>query len=196
LRNADQAMLLITQSGTYAKTFLFYFREMTVLNGLIAFCLLCSGSFLGTLRTSKSFKLLTFWLLDLVFGSRGWMKQKGIFFLWKQIIILPPGAPIKLVPLSMSHPIISRSCLLIFLATFSLAAPLPTLRSMAEGPARDPTAANPPAESVTAMASSPTRGTALMAKGEIHELSYFFKKTSITDEEHQPTITMATFLAT
>jgi hypothetical protein len=179
---------------------------MTVLNGLIAFCLLCSGSFLGTLRTSKSFKLLTFWLLDLVSGSRGWMKQKGIFFLWKQIIILPSGAPIKLVPLSMSHPIISRSCLLIFLATFSLAAPLPTLRSMAEGPARDPTAANPPAdedtgsdsraESVTAMASSPTRGTALMAKGEICELSYFFKKTSITDEEHQPTITMATFLAT
>jgi hypothetical protein len=125
-------MLLITQSGTYAKTFLFYFGEMTMLNGLIAFCLLCSGSFLGTLRTSKSFKLLTFWLLNLVFGSRGWMKQKDIFFLWKQIIILPPVAPIKQVPLSMSHPIISRSCLLIFLATFSLAAPLPTMRSMAE----------------------------------------------------------------
>ncbi len=33
--------------------------------------------------------------------------------------------------------------------------------------------------------SSPTRGAALMAKGEIPELSDFFKKTSVTDDEHQ-----------
>jgi hypothetical protein len=35
------------------------------------------------------------------------------------------------------------------------------------------------------MVSSPTRGTALMAKGEIHELCNFFKKTSVTDKECQ-----------
>jgi hypothetical protein len=66
---------------------------------------------------------------------------------------------------------------------------------MAEGTARDPTAANPladedteidsGAESVTATTSSPSHGTALMAKGKIPELSDFLKKTSVTDEEHQ-----------
>jgi hypothetical protein len=35
------------------------------------------------------------------------------------------------------------------------------------------------------MASSPTYGATLMAKGEIPELSDFFKKTSVTDDEHQ-----------
>jgi hypothetical protein len=66
---------------------------------------------------------------------------------------------------------------------------------MAEEPSHDPIVANPPAdedtgndsgaESVTAMASSPTRGTALLSKGEIHELSDFFKNTSVTDGERQ-----------
>jgi hypothetical protein len=107
--------------------------------------------------------------------------------------------PIKPVPLSTSHPIASRSCLLIFPATFNhfqlLVAALPILCSMAKGPSCDPIVANPPigedtrndsrAESVTTMASSPTRGAALMAKGEILELSDFFKKTSMTDGESQ-----------
>jgi hypothetical protein len=35
----------------------FSFRQMTVPNGLIAFCPLCGGSFLGTHRILKSFKL-------------------------------------------------------------------------------------------------------------------------------------------
>jgi hypothetical protein len=66
---------------------------------------------------------------------------------------------------------------------------------MAEGLARDPTPINlsvnddtgsdSGAESITIMTSSPTRGAALMAKGEIPELSNFFKKTSVTDEERQ-----------
>jgi hypothetical protein len=66
---------------------------------------------------------------------------------------------------------------------------------MAEGPSRNPIITNPPADedtgndsgakSIAAMTSSPTRGAALMAKGEIPELSDFFKKTSITDGEHQ-----------
>jgi hypothetical protein len=65
---------------------------------------------------------------------------------------------------------------------------------MAEGPALDPTPVNPSVdddtgsdfgvESIAIMTSSPTRGTTLMAKGEIPELSDFFKKTSVTDEEH------------
>jgi hypothetical protein len=156
---------------------------------------LCNGSFSGMPQTSKSFKLPTFWLLDLTYGSRGLLKQKCIFFLGKRIMILLHVVNIKLVPLSMSCPIISRSYLFIFLTTFSLAAPLRTLRSMAEGPTRDPTAANPSAdedtgsdsvvESVTATASSPTHGAALMAKGEIPELPDFFKKTPVTDEERQ-----------
>jgi hypothetical protein len=120
-------------------------------------------------------------------------------FLGKRIIILLLVMPIKSVPLSTSHPIASRSCLLIFPATFNLfqllAITLPILRSMAEGHSHDPIIANPPtdedtgndsrAESVAAMTSSPTHGAALMAKGEIPELSNFFNKTSITDCECQ-----------
>jgi hypothetical protein len=66
---------------------------------------------------------------------------------------------------------------------------------MAEGPSRDPIITSLPTdedtgndsgvESVTARASSLTRGTALMAKGKILELSEFFKKTSITDGERK-----------
>jgi hypothetical protein len=66
---------------------------------------------------------------------------------------------------------------------------------MAEGPSRDPTVANPLVdedtgsdsrmESIAATASSPTRGTALMAKGEIPKQLDFFKKTSLTHDEHQ-----------
>jgi hypothetical protein len=66
---------------------------------------------------------------------------------------------------------------------------------MVEGPSRDPTVAIPPAdedsgrdsraESVTTTTSSPARGATLMAKGEIPELSDFFKKTSVTDDERQ-----------
>jgi hypothetical protein len=66
---------------------------------------------------------------------------------------------------------------------------------MAKGPAHNPTVANPPvdedtrsdpgAESIAVTASSPTRGAALMAKGEIPELSDFFKKMSVTDDERQ-----------
>jgi hypothetical protein len=66
---------------------------------------------------------------------------------------------------------------------------------MAEGPSHDPIVANLPtdedirndsrAESVTATTSSPTCGTALMAKGEIPELSDFFKKAFVTDGERQ-----------
>jgi hypothetical protein len=103
------------------------------------------------------------------------------------------------VLLSTSRPIASRSCLLIFAATFNLflllTVALLILRFMAEGPSYDPIVINPPAdedtgkdsgaESVAAMTSSPTHGVALMAKGEILELSYFFKKTSVTDGEHQ-----------
>jgi hypothetical protein len=71
----------------------------------------------------------------------------------------------------------------------------PILCSMAEGPSCDPTITNPPADkdtrsdsrakSIAVMASSPTHGATLMAKGEIPELSDFFKKTSVTDDEHQ-----------
>jgi hypothetical protein len=70
----------------------------------------------------------------------------------------------------------------------------PTPCSMAEGPTRDLTLVNPSAdndtgsnsgaESIAIMTSSPTHGATLMAKGEIPELSDFFKKTSITDEEY------------
>jgi hypothetical protein len=66
---------------------------------------------------------------------------------------------------------------------------------MAEGPSRDPTVTNPPAnedtgsdfgaESIAVTASSPTRGAALVAKGEIHELSDFIKRMFVTDDECQ-----------
>jgi hypothetical protein len=103
------------------------------------------------------------------------------------------------MPLSTSHPITSRSCLLIFPITFNLfqllIAALPILCFMAEGPFHDPIVTNPPAdedtgndsgeESITATASSLTRGATLMAKREIPELSDFFKKTSVTNGERQ-----------
>jgi hypothetical protein len=89
----------------------------------------------------------------------------------------------SLLPFHLSHDYSATCCT------------APTLRSMAEGHARDPVAANPSADedigndsrakSIALMTSSPTRGTALMAKGEIPELSNFFNKTSITDEERQ-----------
>jgi hypothetical protein len=177
----------------------FYFGQITVPNGLITFYLVCGSSFSGTLRISKSFKLPTFWVLDSASGLRGLLKRKGTFFLGKRIIILSSAMPIKPVPLSMSHPIASRSCLLIFTATFNLfqllTTVLPILRSMSEVPSRDPIVANPPAdedtrnnsraESFAATASFPTRGAALMAKGEISEVSDFFKKTYVTDGECQ-----------
>jgi hypothetical protein len=66
---------------------------------------------------------------------------------------------------------------------------------MVEGPSRDPIITNlradkdtrndSGAESIAAMTSSLTHGTALMAKGKIPELSDFFKKTSVTDGERQ-----------
>jgi hypothetical protein len=66
---------------------------------------------------------------------------------------------------------------------------------MAEGPSRYPIVTNPladedtgndsGAESIAATTSSLTHGTALMAKGEIPELSDFFKKTSVTVGERQ-----------
>jgi hypothetical protein len=100
--------------------------------------------------------------------------------------------PIKLAPLSMSHPIASRSYLLIFPATCCTT---PILRSMAERPSRDPTVANLTAdedtgsdsgiESIAMMTSSPTHDVALMAKGEIPELLDFLKKTSITYNERK-----------
>jgi hypothetical protein len=60
---------------------------------------------------------------------------------------------IKSAPLSTSRPIASHSYLLIFSATFNLfqllTAALPVLRSMAEGPSRDPIVANPLADEDT-----------------------------------------------
>jgi hypothetical protein len=79
-----------------------------------------------------------------------------------------------------------------FPATFYITA---ILRSMVEGPSRDPTVTNPPvdedtggysgAKSIAVMASSPTRGATLMANCEIPKLSDFFRKTSVSDDEHQ-----------
>jgi hypothetical protein len=127
------------------------------------------------------------------------VETENPFFLGKRIITLSPAIPIKPVLLSTSRPIASRSCLLIFLATFNLfqllTAALPIPRFMAEGPSRDPIVTNAPvdkdtgndsgAESVAATTSSPTHGATLMAKGEIPKLSDFFKKTSVTDGERQ-----------
>jgi hypothetical protein len=108
-------------------------------------------------------------------------------FLEKRIITLSPATPINL------STIISCSCLLIFSCYFAICCTTPTLHSMAEGPAHDPNPVNPSAdddtgidsgmESIAITTSSPTRGTALMTKGEIPKLSDFFKKMSVTEEE-------------
>jgi hypothetical protein len=51
--------------------------------------------------------------------------------------------------------------------------------------ANDDVGSDSGAESIAITASSPTRDATLMAKGEIPELSDFFKKTYVTDEECQ-----------
>jgi hypothetical protein len=71
-----------------------------------------------------------------------------------------------------------------------------TLYSMAKEPAHDPTVVNPSVDESTrsdseaestamTTSSSPTRGVSMMAKGEIPELTDFFKKTSLSEEELQ-----------
>jgi hypothetical protein len=69
--------------GRLCQNFPFFFSQMTVPNGLIDFCPLCGGSFLGTPQISKDFKLPTFGLLDSASGLRGLLKQKCTFFLEK-----------------------------------------------------------------------------------------------------------------
>jgi hypothetical protein len=192
--NADQALLLIYDRALMPGLH-FYFEQMTVPNGLITFYPLCGSSFSGTPHISKSFKLPTFLAPRLHVRIAPVVEMERPLFHGKRIVILSSAIPIKPPSLSMSCPITSRSYLLIFPATFNLfqllAAALPIMCFMAEGPSRDPIVTNPPAdedigndsraESITAMASSLTRGTALMAKGEIPEPSDFFKKTSVTD---------------
>jgi hypothetical protein len=67
---------------------------------------------------------------------------------------------------------------------------------MAEGPPHDPTAVNPSADESTRSDSeaestrmttspSPTHGVSMLAKGEIPELTDFFKKISLSEEELQ-----------
>jgi hypothetical protein len=83
---------------------------------------------------------------------------------------------------------------------------LPILCFMAEGPSHDPIVTNPSAdedtgndsgtESVTTTTSSLTRGTALMAKGKIPELSDFFKKHLSLTASTKPTTSVAGLLVT
>jgi hypothetical protein len=89
--------------------------------------------------------------------------------------------------LSASSPIASR---------FSTAHPTtPTLRSMAEGTAHDLPPVNQQADNDTkrdsgvestapVTSSSPTLGAIKMTDRKISEMSEFFKKTTVTDEEH------------
>jgi hypothetical protein len=58
----------------------FYIEQMTVPNRLIAFLSVVRRFLLGDVANFKSFKLPIFWLLDLVYGSCRWLKQRGIFF--------------------------------------------------------------------------------------------------------------------
>jgi hypothetical protein len=67
------------------------------------------------------------------------------------------------------------------MATESISNPPPTNPSI-----YDDAWSDSGAESTAMMtSSSPTRGASLMAKGEILELTYFFKKTSVSEEELQ-----------
>jgi hypothetical protein len=79
------------------------------------------GSFSWSLWTSEYFKLPNFLFLDSATRLRGWLKQKGIFFLGKQIVTLSPVVHIKLSALSS---IASHSCLPLLLSHLLLAAPL------------------------------------------------------------------------
>jgi hypothetical protein len=173
----------------------FYFGQMTVPNGLIAFCLLCSGFFSGTPQTSKYFKLPPFWLLDSAYGLREWLKQKAPFSgkMNHHTIACSTYKADTAEHISSHHFSFSPSHLSCYLHPRCIAS---TLRSMAEGPAHNPTIANPPADEGTrsdseaestakTTSSSPTHGASMMAKGEIPELTDFFKKTNVSEEELQ-----------
>jgi hypothetical protein len=117
-------------------------------------------------------------------------------FLGKQIITLSPVAPIKLTSLSTSCPIISHSRLPIFSYYSHLCCATPVLNSMVTestsnllptNPSIDDDAGGDSGAESTAMttSSSLTCGASMMAKGEIPELTDFFKKTSVSEEELQ-----------
>jgi hypothetical protein len=139
-------------------------------------------------QTLKSFKLLTFWLLDPASKSHGWLKQKCIFFLGKGIVTQSPAAPIKLMLLGMSHPIISHSCLPILSCYSHPCCAIPVLNSMAIESASnllptypsidDDAGGDSRAESTEMItSSSPTCGaSSLMVKGEIPEMTDFFQE--------------------
>jgi hypothetical protein len=117
-------------------------------------------------------------------------------FLGKQIVTLSPATPIKLTPMSTSHPIVSHSCLPIFFCYSHPCCTAPALHSMATESASNPPPTNPSidgdarsdsrVESTAMMTSSSlTRGASLMAKGEIPKLTDFFKGTTVSEEELQ-----------
>jgi hypothetical protein len=117
-------------------------------------------------------------------------------FLGKQIVTLSPAAPIKLTSLSMSRPIVSLSCLPIFFCYSHPCCTALALHSIATESASNPPPTNPSidgdagsdswVESTAMMTSSSlTRGASLMVKGEIPKLTYFFKGTTVSEEELQ-----------
>jgi hypothetical protein len=72
------------------------------------------------------------------------------------------------------------------MATDPITNPLPTNLSLNDDDGDESKAKS----TVMINSSSPTRGTALMAKGEIPELTDFFKGTTISEEVSKPTTVM------
>jgi hypothetical protein len=103
-----------------------------------------------------------------------------------------PTVPIKLMSLNTSHPIISHSCLPIFSCYSHPSCTSPALNSMATEYASNPPPTNPSIDddvgsdsrvknTMMMTSSFLTRNTSLMAKGEIHELTDFFKGTTVSE---------------
>jgi hypothetical protein len=131
------------------------------------------------------FKLPTFWLLDFVSGSRGWLKQKGIFSgKTNRHTVVCCAYKVDAAEHVSSHHFLLLCCIILALhsmATDSVSNPLPANPSIDDDAGDDSEVES----MVMTNSSSPTRGTALMAKGEISELTDFFKGTTISEEELQ-----------
>jgi hypothetical protein len=100
------------------------------------------------------------------------------------------------MPLGTPCPIVSQSCHSIFSCYSATCASAPALHSKAKESASNPPPTNPSIDNdagsdsaveSTAMitSSSLTRGTSLMVKGEIPDLTYFFKGTTVSEEQLQ-----------
>jgi hypothetical protein len=108
------------------------------------------------------------------------VKTESYLFLRKRIVVPSPATHIKLVTIAFSSSIAFIIHCSMADTTFHAPAALVTPSASADDSWHDSRA-----RSAAMVASSPTRGATIMAAGEIPELTDFFKKTTVTEDDHR-----------